>query len=353
MRWRPAVSAILLLAALAMARRPSARAQSVLLPRPGSAEEASGDLTWRQQLEAELVAEEFDELDETAAQLRRDRTLVRGGEWKLVLFYNALDRPLLDDKDSVDHLEHLRHWMTARPESVTARIALARSLHRWAWVARGNGLANTVTPEGWKLFGERSQESLAVLDGSEKLAVNDPVWYLQMMSAGVALGWDQSRMKSLFDRGVAAESGFFPLYLNYAKYLLPKWYGKPGDSAAFAKASADSIGGDNGDILYFRIATVLVKRGDGNFPVEQLDWQRIQRGFAALNQTYGTTNAHLNQFAFMAYKFGDRQVAQQQFSVIGNHWTQGVWRDRMFFDRARDWAGARTVWPSGSGAASE
>jgi hypothetical protein len=352
MRSRPALSATLLF--LVAAFTPAialGQEQPQLLPPPDNA--ASRELTWSRQLEADLVAEKFDELDQTADQLRRDRTRVPGGDWKLVLFYNALDRPLLNDKDSVDHLEHLRHWMTARPDSISARIALARSLHRWAWVARGNGLANTVTPEGWSLFNQRSQESLAVLEGSEKLGVADPVWYLQMMSAGVALAWDNARMKSLFDRGVAVEPDFFYLYLNYANYLLPKWYGKLGDSAAFAKESADSIGGDAGDILYFRIAAVLVKPGDGDFPVSQLDWQRILRGYAALNQAYGTTNHHVNQLAFMAYKFRDRDVARQQFALIGNRWSLGVWRNKMFFDRARDWSSGQTAWPTTASASSE
>ena len=349
MRQRLAVSTILLLAASLTA--PLARAQTSAPPLPESA--ASDDLTGAQQLEAKLIAEKFDDLDRLADQLRRDKTRVKGGDWKLVLFYNALDRPLLDDKNSVDHLEHLRHWMTQRPESITARIALARSLHRWAWVARGNGFANTLTPEMVKLFTERSQESLAVLEGSEKIGTRDPEWFLQMMAAGVALEWDNARMKSIFDRGVAFEPGFFYLYTNYANYLLPKWYGKPGDSAAFAKASADHVGGDEGDILYFRIATVLVKRGDGDFPVDQLDWHRILHGYTMLNQTYGTANRHVNQLAFMAWKFDDHEVAQQQFTLIGNHWAEGVWRDKKFFDRVRDWSSHRTAWPSSAGASSE
>jgi hypothetical protein len=349
MRQRLVVSAILILAAAFTTPIAFSQAAAPLLPESA----ASDDLSWSQQLEAKLVAEKFGDLDQIADQLRRDKTRVRGGDWKLALFYNVLDRPLLNDKDSVEHLEHLRHWMNARPESITARIALARSLHRWAWVARGNGFANTLTPQMVQLFTERSQESLAVLEGSEKLGVNDPEWFLQMMSAGVALEWDNAKMKSIFDRGVALEPGFFYLYTNYANYLLPKWYGKPGDSSAFARESADRIGGDDGDILYFRIATILVKRGDGNFPVDELDWHRILHGYTMLNQTYGTTNGHVNQLAFMAYKFGDKEVAQQQFSIIGNRWSLGVWRDKQFFDRIRDWASNHTSWPSNSAASSE
>jgi hypothetical protein len=347
MRARLLASAILLIAATTLAARLT-QAQ-VPTPPPSASDEAATDsLTWSQDLEAKLVAEKFDNLDRIADHLRRDKTRVRGGDWKLALFYAALDRPLLNDKDSVDHLEHLHHWMAQRPESITARIALATSLHRWAWVARGNGMADTVTPEGWKLFNERTAEADAVLEGSENIRTMDPQWFRDMMSTGLAEGWDNTRMKSIFERGIAFEPGYFYLYKNYANYLLPKWYGKLGDSAAFARDSADHVGGDDGDMLYFQIATVLVKRGDGNFPVKQLDWERIQRGDAALNQAYGITNRHVNELAFMAYKFDDKALAHQQFSLIGDRWSLAVWRDRKFFDRIRDWSGDHTEWPSNS-----
>jgi len=351
MRSRRAVSAILL---IAVALTPSLAFAQVTPPAaPQLAIGTANDQAFALDLVQKLNAEKFDDLDQIAAQLRRDKTRVRGGYWKLAMFYGYLDRPLLNDKDSVDHLEHLRHWVAARPESITARIALARSLHRWAWVARGNGFANTLTPEMVKLFTERSRESLSVLESAEKLGTMDPEWYLQMMAAGVALEWDHTRMQSVFDRGVAFEPGFFYLYTSYANYLLPKWYGKPGDAANFAKESADRVGGDDGDILYFRIATVLVSRSNGNFPVDELDWHRILHGYTMLNQTYGAVWGYVNQLAYMAYKFNDREVAQQQFALVGNHWLPAVWRDKLFFDRARDWSTGRTSLPSTNPATSE
>ena len=91
-------------------------------------------------------------------------------------------------------------------------------------------------------------------------------------------------------------------------------------------------------MLYFQITTVLVKRGDGNFPVNELDWKRIQRGFSVLTAQYGATRKNQNQLAFMAYKFKDVEVAKQQFAIIGDDWAESVWRDRKFFDRIRDWS---------------
>ena len=301
-------------------------------------ESALSQSGWRQLVETNLIQEKFDELERMAAEYRSEKSRFPGGDWKLRQFYGALDAPQLTDKDSVDHIAHLERWMQERPQSVTARVALATSLHRWAWVARGNGFANTVTAEGWRLFGERIQRSQQVLESAAKLDAKCPQWYSEMMTVGLAQSWDAGRMKDIFDRGIQLEPGYYYLYLEYANYLLPKWDGKPGDASAFAKSSADDVGGDAGDELYFQIATILIKRGDGDFPVHEMDWERIQRGYQALTAQYGASRQSKNQIAFMAYKFKDAAFARQQFELIGNNWSQFVWRDRQFFDRARDWA---------------
>ena len=328
----------------------SLHAQTTAAQNPTVASVADMDPThhtgqWARAVEAALVAEQFDDLDRAAETYRRDKTRLPGGNWVLRTFYEVLDAPQATDKDAVDHLDHLQHWMKARPESITARIALAESLHRWAWVARGNGLAKTVTAEGWQLFGQRNKEVLAVLEGSRDMKTMDPEWYLEMMGVGVAEGWDETKMRDIFRRGVQFEPEYFYLYKNFANYLLPKWYGNLGDSAKFAKDSADKLGGERGDILYFQISTVLIKRGDGDFPVAQLDWNRIQSGYRAQTATYGGSRRAQNELAFMAYKYKDAAIAKQQFALVGDDWSREVWRDRQFFDRARDWSTGHNQWP--------
>ena len=295
---------------------------------------------WKRSIESDLIDERFSDLDRMADQYRRERSRLPGGGWRLHVFYSALDAPQQTDKDTRDHLAHLEHWMRQRPESITARVALATSLDRWAWVARGGGYARTVTPEGWRLFNERIKQAQAVLEESANMSSMCPQWYSQMMTVGLAQNWDASRMKDIFDRGIQFEPGYFYLYRQYANYLLPKWDGHPGDAAAFARTSADQLGGDAGDLLYFQIATVLISRGDRDFPVRQMDWDRIQRGYQALSAQYGASGRTMNELAFMAYKFHDATVARQQFTLIGDKWSRGVWRDRKLFDRARDWSTA-------------
>jgi hypothetical protein len=287
---------------------------------------------------ASLVAERFDELDQTADLYRREKTRMKGGGWSLREFYAALDSPQLSDKDTIDHLAHLERWMAVRPQSITARVAMATSLTRWAWVARGNGFAETVTPEGARLFNERIGKAQAILESAAALPTMCPQWYLEMMTVGLAQEWEQSRIQQVFERGVQFEPDYFYLYNSYANYLLPKWDGKPGQAAKFASDSADRIGGDAGDLLYYRIAAVLIRPGQGNASVADVDWSRVQRGYKALCAQYGATKYNINELALLAYLFKDASVAREQFALIGDDWSGTVWKNRKHFDRARDWS---------------
>jgi uncharacterized protein DUF4034 len=293
---------------------------------------------WLRLVRTELVEEKFDDLDRMADEYRAGKTRGQGGGWSLHRLYEALDAPQQTDKDTVDHLGHLQRWIASRPESITARVALATSLRRWAWVARGHGAAKTVTQEGWRLFNERMAKAQTVLEEAEKLRAACPQWPVEMMNVGLAQSWDANRMRDAFERGVQAEPDYHYLYQVYADYLLPKWDGKPGDASAFAKTSADNVGGETGDELYFHIATVLIRRGDDNFPVAEMDWERIQRGYRAMSVHYGSSRQTRNQLAYMAWKFGDKEVARRQFLSIGDNWDISVWGTRELLDRARDLA---------------
>lgn len=334
-------SASLLFAPAALGAQANPQPQSNAQAQADSIEtyEASGrEGHWIRSIQAALVAEQFDELDQQADRYRADKTRMPGGNLRLNVFYSALDSPQKTDQDTLDHLAHIEHWISARPQSITARVAMAASLVRWAWVARGNGEANTVTPEGWRLFNQRAAKARSVLEAAAQLKATCPVWYNVMMTLALAQDWTPDLVKRLFEQGVAADPDDFYLYRQYANYLLPKWDGKPGDASAFAKASADSVGGDAGDELYYRIATVLIRRGDGDFPVSEMDWARIQRGFQSIVARYGVTVRLNNEIAFMAWKYHDGAFASKQFGVIGDAWSRGVWGNRQRFDRARDWA---------------
>ena len=72
------------------------------------------------------------------------------------LYYSELENPESpDDAAWGRHLEHLKAWLKARPDSPTPYIALGSAWSSLAWSARGGGYANTVSADSWKLFNSR------------------------------------------------------------------------------------------------------------------------------------------------------------------------------------------------------
>ncbi|MBB5061045.1 hypothetical protein HDF16_005781 [Granulicella aggregans] len=292
-----------------------------------------------------LIEHQFADLDRLADTLRRDRTRSRGGAWRLHEFYGALDSPLKSEPDTVAHLNLLRAWMAASPQSITARVALATSLTRWAWVARGKSFADEVAQDRWPLFQQRIQEAEAVLRGSELITPMCPQWFGAMMAVGLANGWQPAQEKAVMERGLLLEPGYFYLQEEYSTFLQPKWYGNQGEAATFAKQSADGVGGDAGDALYFRLAGVLARFGRGNTLAKEMDWQRIQEGYAALVATYGRDQRLTNELALLAYFNRDRTTALKLFTELGSQWSERVWGNRDRYEHARDWANSHTDWP--------
>ncbi|HXE09445.1 MAG TPA: DUF4034 domain-containing protein [Acidobacteriaceae bacterium] len=322
------------------------RANNAMQPLLPGEEQPAPESRWVRTIRTDLIEGRYAELDAMADQYRASKARALSGAWRLRQFYSVLDQPAQSDKDFVDHIEHLRQWMETRPNSITARVALATSLHRWAWVARGSGYAATVTPEGWKLFNERVNEARVVLEGSANMQPMCPQWFSEMMTVSLALNWDADKERDIFERGIRFEPEYFYLYQQYANYLLPKWDGEPGQASAFAKDSADKLGGEEGDIVYYHVATVLISRHNKNFPLQEMDWKRIRNGGEAILAKYGQSRTVANWLAYLAYQYRDAAEAQKEFALIGDEWGRGVWIQRNYFNQARDWAQGRTQWPS-------
>jgi hypothetical protein len=90
----------------------------------------------------------------------------------------------------------------------------------------------------------------------------------------------------LFEAAIAAEPSYTTFYFRKAWYLLPWWNGQEGDWEHFALASADKVGGKEGDILYARIILFMDRRVP-NHVVDnnpRIAWDRVQSGIKALNE---------------------------------------------------------------------
>jgi hypothetical protein len=297
-----------------------------------------------------LNQEKFDQLDQMANEARQSKARFVGGGWKLhTLYRHGLRLPgkgaEATDGEWQEHLAKLKRWVSLRPDSVTARIALAEAYVDYGWKARGNDYASKVTDQGWKLFSERGALAQATLDQASDLKEKCPEWFDVMQDVALVQGWEKPDETALFEKATAFEPGYYYYYGAHAKYLLEKWYGAEGESRRFVEQASSRLGGKSGDMLYFLLAADLnCNCADDRDHLSRMSWPRIQRGYVALKEQYGTTTLRLNQLARLAITFGDAQVAQRMFANMGENWDKDIWVTREYFESARKWSETSSEW---------
>jgi hypothetical protein len=285
-------------------------------------------------------AHSWTELDSLASRVRSQRLRFQGGGWQLHVLYTILSTT--SSREETDtaweaQIAALQEWIRYAPASPTPRIALADTYANFAWKARGGDFADTVTPEGWRLFGDRMQKALDALKEAEQISRGDPEWYNAMLVATTAHDWNRADADALVDESLTKEPGYYYIARIQADNLLPKWYGQPGDTETFVAHVADRIGGAEGDATYFFVAEYILTAAEKCIPCTPptLSWARIRRGYAAIEHLYGTNNFEKNAYAFLAVHANDRETARQAFEIIGNDWNPDVWESKARFQSGR------------------
>lgn len=285
-----------------------------------------------------FAAQDFDALDRLAASERAGKTRFVGGGWRLYTLYLSLDTPTAgnpQDADYLDIIHSLERWKSTKPESITPRVALAETYLNYAWHARGSGYAGDVTKGGWQSFGERIDLAKRILAEAFQLKEKCPEWYVPMQQIAMAEGWDKDHENVLMNKAVSYEPDYYYYYQAHARYLLPKWNGEPGDVERFAEETANKLGGERGDFIYYKIADEVTCECEDS---PNLSWPRIQKGYAVLTKRYGESLMLMNKLAFLAVHYQDVQVAQQTFAKIGDRDDLTVWGSESYFQQCKQWA---------------
>ena len=226
--------------------------QSSVLPPPSSIPQETEE-HYMAGIKEMSVESDFAQLEKTARQNRTERGLLLGGVWKDNAFYNQLASPMnvgeATDEGYRNQITRLNEWITAYPDSVAPRIALARLYTNYAFFARGDGSADSVSSSRWELYNERNITAEQHLLAAARLKDRDAHWFEAMQQVAFQVGWDKPNALDLLDQAVAFEPSYYHYYREYAEYLRPQWYGESGDIAKFADALTDKAKGIYGIAL--------------------------------------------------------------------------------------------------------
>ena len=180
----------------------------------------------RYKAEMLLLTSRFDELDAMAAQYRASRQKFKNGEWALNVFYSGLSHYLLQKDGQVENwevrLSQIREWVKARPNSVTARVALSECLVGYAFAGRGYGYANTVSEDQRRVFNERNLEAQSVLNEFAAMRDACPQWRAASMRFH-GQDWTREKFLEVFQEAIQFDPEFSMYYFRTAIVLMPRW----------------------------------------------------------------------------------------------------------------------------------
>jgi hypothetical protein len=135
------------------------------------------------------------------------------------MFYDAIQRSLMKNA----------------PDSYLPWYLKGSHCVELAWNARGDGFANTVTPEGWESMKTNLVVAREALERAWKLNPKEPNIALQMMSVNLGQGSDRKEMEVWFDRVMELDTNSYRACWSKEQYLEPKWYGSDEEAVEFGR----------------------------------------------------------------------------------------------------------------------
>ncbi|WGG49882.1 DUF4034 domain-containing protein [Rugamonas sp. DEMB1] len=219
-----------------------------------------------------------------------------------------------------------RQWAHQYPQSVLAQLLYAKTLMAHAWVRRGDGYVNTVSPTAWAEFREYLDLAKEQLQKTEALAAKDSTWNRSMLEIGLHLDWDREHLMQVFEAGIAKNPDDDDLYFAMQKALLPKWGGDLKAVDRFIAWADKNTREKRGLEMYARLYAGL-SYGQVHqtlFTSTNASWTSMKIGFEDRLKRYPHTD-HRNMYAYFACMANDRPALQEQLELIGGKFEPIFW----------------------------
>ncbi len=131
------------------------------------------------------------------------------------------------DKRSAAYEVYYAALAKADREGSVAQTVKGVYYTQYAWVARGSDWASKVTPEGWKLFGERLKVAADCLLDAIRLDPANAEAMQWMITVCKGESRPRDEMYKYLQAAARANPNNTQVYRDALEYLRPRWYGSP------------------------------------------------------------------------------------------------------------------------------
>ena len=295
-----------------------------------------------------LTREDFGILEATAARGRSLENRFPGSKTELQVFYQSFVKDScgqryvgLTEEVGKARIALAQRWREEMPDSLTAKVASARLWQQYAWVGRGGGFANEVSPAEWETFSDRLKQSADLMRTVDP--DRDPEAYLLLLNLSRDFSLPLPQIDAIFQRAHQRFPTYLAYYADYASLLLPEWFGQPGDLADYMKSLLGDPGGDLGAIAYARAAERLAwDMGSSTIYRDAgMTWDDVRHGFALRESRDGLDKSGWITLCYYAVMAGDRDAARAAYSHVSEIDEWPVGGTQQFFLEVLPWIMAR------------
>lgn len=206
----------------------------------------------------------------------------------------------------------------------------------FAWDARGNGVAGTVSQQGWKLFGERIATARAALEQAWKLDPTQSMIAEQMITVCMAQS-DRDGLEQWFQRGIEANPDDYRLCSNKLYAILPRWLGSHEEMLEFGRqcAATENMWGSIPNILLDVHGWIAAESPDRDEYFKQPSvWDDTHKIFEDRLLIWQTAD-NRSRFAQWAAKCGHWDVVADQCDKLGDHPDPQIFPDHQAYEALR------------------
>lgn len=267
-----------------------------------------------------LYNERFADLDAIIARYAKLEDVMTDGKFKLAavevfIGHDTSNRPPEAIRQSIDA------WRAFNPHSSGAALLDAAYWRSQAWKARGDGFANTVSPEGWKLFKERLSKAQHSMDEADSFAATNPLWFIERLRVALGLSLPLDQQFAIYQRGIGLFPQYFPLHFQMLDALQPKWSGSWQMMREFIDHVVDKQAAATKTEIYTRMWWYMGQIVDADVDIFAdlgASWTKMKNGFEALSKRYPKSVWTRSNFALFACRANDSSTYRRLRSELGD-----------------------------------